>query len=132
MQKMKNMYGAAFALISIFGLNSCVVYLDDPVSVTFEGKAISGTGGRPAEKATVWIHSERPMFSLLPVDTFGIVGSTQTDSDGRFSVSAKVNWPATILIQDDHSIGSVILKTSDMKRSDLEVPLSLKRSFIKN
>lgn len=124
--------GSIVALLSAFGLSSCVIYLDDPPEVTFDGSAVRRTSGKAVGGATVWVHSKRPIFSLLPVDTFGIVGSTETDFDGRFSVSAKVNWPATVLIQDDSSIGAVILKTSEMKRSDLVVPLIQKRPFTQN
>jgi hypothetical protein len=126
---MKIPYVTAIAIIGTFGLNGCVIYLDDPAKVTFAGQAISGTNGKPVDQATVWVHSKRPVFSLLPVDTFGIVGATETDSDGRFAVSAKVNWPATLLIQDDHSIGSVFLNTSEAQRNGLVIRLNQKRTL---
>jgi hypothetical protein len=120
------------ALLSAIGLSSCVIYLDDPPEVIFEGKAVMKSSGQPVGGATIWVHSERPMFSLLPVDTFGIVGSADTGTDGRFSVSAKVNWPVTVVAQNTQSIGSVVLKTADAKRGDLLIPLGPLRPIPKN
>ena len=116
----------SLALLSTFGLSSCVTYLDDPPVFTFNGTALKESTGKPVAGATVWVHSERRIFSLLPVDTFGIVGSSETDSGGRFSVTAKVNWPVTILVQNDESIGSVTLRTVEKNRESLTISLSPK------
>jgi hypothetical protein len=85
---MKLIVVGALAIVSLPG---CVIHLDNPPLREISGRVKRADTGALIAKASVWLLSGRKPFSLLPVDTFGVDAAATTDSEGRFSVSAKLN-----------------------------------------
>jgi hypothetical protein len=97
MKPFLRMLGAVGAV----GLSGCVVHLDNPPERKISGRVIAAETGAPVARADIWFQSGRKVFSLLPVDTFGIDAQTKTDEAGQFSVTARLNDKVSILI--DHA-----------------------------
>jgi hypothetical protein len=88
-------------VLAILGLSGCVIYLDNPPLREISGRVIRADTGAPVSKASIWFLSGRKPFSLLPVDAFGIDASATTNSDGVFSISAKLNDQVQVVIQNE-------------------------------
>ncbi|MFO8027136.1 MAG: hypothetical protein R6U56_05695 [Opitutales bacterium] len=111
-------------LAALVALSGCVHYIDNPPEYTFSGIAIESESGEPVIDATVWIQSKRKYITLFPVDTFGVVETARTDEKGKFSITTKVNWPTSIIIQNAELFGAKEIKDNSEKRKSIEVKLS--------
>ena len=97
---MKNFAVVVVALIAL-SVSGCVIYLDDPPERKISGQVIRDDTGAPIANACVWFLSGHKPFSLLPVDTFGIDASVETNKEGRFSKTAKLNDRVEVIIQNE-------------------------------
>ena len=97
-------------LFCLVFLSSCA-YLDNPPYANFSGKVIDSQTRNPVEKANVSIFTNRTFFSLVPVDGHNVAG-TITNTNGKFSLSAKTNFPTTMIIHKDGLINVTKLEES--------------------
>jgi len=88
-------------VLCMFALSGCVIYLDRPPVRTISGQVVRADTGQPVPKATIFFHSGRKPFSLLPVDTFGIDASAFTDQHGRFTVTARLKDKVNVTVQNE-------------------------------
>lgn len=105
-------------------LNGCVIYTDNPPEYTFHGSCFDSDTDRPVADARVHLISDREKFSLFPVDTFNIVGSSVTDLEGNFEVTGKVIWPAKIGAFKDYSHGTATIEDELSDRDNLQIKLA--------
>jgi len=85
----------------IFGASSCF-YLDHPPVRMIAGQVVRKDTDQPVRNAYIYFRSGRRLFSLFPVDTFGIDAGTITDQTGRFSISARLNDKVEVLCVQDN------------------------------
>ncbi len=76
------------------------VYLDHPPKRTISGQVVFADTGEPLTNASVAFMSGRKLFSLLPVDTFGIDAMARTDGTGHFDKTARLNDKVRLWIQN--------------------------------
>ena len=81
-------------------LPGCVIYLDHPPKRTISGQVVRADTGEPLTNASVAFMSGRKLFSLLPVDTFGIDAMARTDGTGHFDKTARLNDKVRLWIQN--------------------------------
>ena len=75
--------------VALTVLPGCVIYLDHPPKRTISGQVVRADTGEPVTNASLAFLSGRKLFSLLPVDTFGIDAMAH---NLRWIDSAKKEW----------------------------------------
>lgn len=91
---------AAALLTVLVTTGGCVIYLDHPPKRTITGRVVRADTGEPLTNASVGLLSGRKVFSLLPVDTFGIDAHGSTDSYGLFFVTARLTDNVRAFVQN--------------------------------